>query len=201
MAKHPWLFLREEKDGTRRYYLRARVPLDLVNVIGKREIKKSLRTADPKEARELIDIEAAKLKQHFSDARRKLNDQPKGIAAFSETDLQRLVLVWFRGEEQRAGGQNFYTLPGDELDALREGLEEHEGAFLNPDDPGTLAVAQAQADAILIDAGLPSTTPPTGRFKGGSVADVDKASPYSTSAYASLPRGPCLNGYAAISRG
>lgn len=45
VAKHPSLFLREEKDGTRRYYLGARGPLDLVDVIGKREIKKSQRTA------------------------------------------------------------------------------------------------------------------------------------------------------------
>ena len=39
MAKHRWLFERREKDGTHRFYLRARVPKDLIEVLGKREIK------------------------------------------------------------------------------------------------------------------------------------------------------------------
>ncbi|MCZ6862584.1 MAG: hypothetical protein O7I42_20320, partial [Alphaproteobacteria bacterium] len=72
VAKHPWLFERREKDGTHRFYLRARVPKDLVELLGKREIKKSLRTSDRAEARRLIKIEAAGLQIKFDTARRKL---------------------------------------------------------------------------------------------------------------------------------
>ena len=48
---HRWLFERREKDGTRRYYLRARVPQDVVPVLGRREVKRSLGTAGRTEAR------------------------------------------------------------------------------------------------------------------------------------------------------
>lgn len=48
-----------ETDGTHRCYLRARVLMDLVDVIGKREVKKSLGTSDRQEALEQIDSNAA----------------------------------------------------------------------------------------------------------------------------------------------
>lgn len=110
MAKYPWLFYRQERDGTRRYYLRARVPNDLIAVIGKKEIKRSLKTGDRKEALQRIDIEAAKLKQEFSDARRKLSNQPQSIANLSDIDLRRMVLLWFHDTERRSAGGNFHTL-------------------------------------------------------------------------------------------
>ena len=36
-------------DGT--YYLRCRIPVDLVPIIGRRELRRSLATADPRQAK------------------------------------------------------------------------------------------------------------------------------------------------------
>ena len=87
MAKgHRWLFERREKDGTRRYYLRARVPQDIVPVLGRREVKRSLGTADRKEALERIDVAAAEVNEMFAEARR-------GSSAGRAADLTRSCQV------------------------------------------------------------------------------------------------------------
>ena len=82
MAKgHRWLFERKERDGTRRYYLRARVPHDIVQVLGRREVKRTLGTADRKEALARIDVVAAEVNEMFADARRGLAGRRAGTAA------------------------------------------------------------------------------------------------------------------------
>ncbi|MGI9477992.1 MAG: DUF6538 domain-containing protein, partial [Hyphomicrobiaceae bacterium] len=60
VAKHPWLMQRGET-----YYARAAVPKDIVEVFGRTEVKRSLRTKDPKEARRRIIDEAAKISAKF----------------------------------------------------------------------------------------------------------------------------------------
>ena len=62
VAKHRWLFERREKDGTHRFYLRARVPKDLIKVLGKREIKISLGTSDRHEALRLAKLRICELR-------------------------------------------------------------------------------------------------------------------------------------------
>lgn len=149
MAKHPWLLERKEKDGTHRFYLRAKVPVDLIGIMGKKEIKRSLKTGDRKEARQRIDIEAAKLNQEFTDARRKLGNQPQTIADLSETDVQRMVLLWFHRAERQSAGENFHTLTAQGFEAISDNLNHTEAALGEPNDPTTQASVQAQADAIL----------------------------------------------------
>jgi integrase len=177
MAKHPWLLERKEKDGTHRFYLRAKVPVDLIGIMGKKEIKRSLKTGDRKEARQRIDIEAAKLKQEFSDARRKLNNQPQNIADLSETDLQRMVLLWFHRAERQSARENFHTLTAQEFDAISDSLNHTDAVLGEPNDPTTQASVQAQADAILIDAGWSSEDHCIGSYRVGTSANVDKANP------------------------
>ncbi len=102
---HRWLFERREKDGTRRYYLRARVPQDVVPVLGRREVKRSLGTADRKEALERIDVAAAEVNEMFAQARRGLS--ARRVADLTETEVRRMAFLWFRrhdGETPRAGG-------------------------------------------------------------------------------------------------
>ena len=71
MAKgHRWLFEHRERDGTHRYYLRARVPQDIVHILGRREVKRTLATADRTEALAQIDVVAAEVNEMFADARR-----------------------------------------------------------------------------------------------------------------------------------
>ncbi len=53
-----------------RYYIRRRIPLDLVPFMGgKAEITKALGTADPKAARRLLPLEWAALDLEFDAAR------------------------------------------------------------------------------------------------------------------------------------
>ena len=64
MAKHPWL---TQREGV--FYVRARVPKDIVEHLGKREIVYSLKTTDPKVARQLIATEAKSIADRFAAAR------------------------------------------------------------------------------------------------------------------------------------
>ena len=54
------------------YYLRVRVPDDLREFIGRTEIRRSLGTSDPAEARRLVRIESLKVDGEFAAARRAL---------------------------------------------------------------------------------------------------------------------------------
>lgn len=64
VVKHPWLMRRGET-----YYVRAAVPKDIVSAFGKTEVKRSLRTKDPKEARKRIAQEAAAISEEFETFR------------------------------------------------------------------------------------------------------------------------------------
>ena len=104
MAKHPWLTLRRN-----RWYLRAKVPVDLVAVLGKAEIKRSLRTSDRREANEQIDGEAAKVREVFAAARRKLCP----IESLSDREIEHVAMAWFRNVE-RVRVQSWYAEQQDD---------------------------------------------------------------------------------------
>jgi hypothetical protein len=65
VVKHPWLMQRGET-----YYVRAAVPKDIVAAFGKPEVKRSLRTKDPIEARKRILVEAVKVSEEFDACRK-----------------------------------------------------------------------------------------------------------------------------------
>ena len=98
MTKHPWLLERREKNGTRMYYLRARVPKDLLNVYGRKEIKKSLGTHDRKIANSRIKAEAASLQGEFDAHRRNLTG--KKTSDVTKAELKVLASKWFQAKEQ-----------------------------------------------------------------------------------------------------
>ncbi len=175
---HRWLFERREKDGTRRYYLRARVPLDIVQVMGKREIKRSLRTADRKEALERIDVPAAEVNAAFAEARRSLEDAK--ACDFTTEEARRMVFLWFRNADRQAAEADF----GITEDWLPEALENagiEEMIFARAVEEEASPHVQRVADAILAAHGFPTKPAgvPGGPIKPllrGSVADVDKTS-------------------------
>ena len=101
VARHPWLF---NRNG--RYYLRARVPADLVAVMGRREVKKSLKTSDLREARRRINVEAAELEAQFADARREGRHRP--TTHLTEAEVRQLVIGWFY-ELERDGARARWT--------------------------------------------------------------------------------------------
>jgi len=104
------LFLqRREKT----YYLRARVPLDLAKIIGKAEVKQSLRTASHKEAKSVARLKTARLEAVFSKLR-------LGAEIMNEADLKRLadrLLADFLDpvEQSRQMGREVEQLAPDKL--------------------------------------------------------------------------------------
>ncbi|MBX3491807.1 MAG: tyrosine-type recombinase/integrase [Parvibaculum sp.] len=89
MAKHPWLFRRGD-----RYYLRARIPIDLVASYQKSEIKRSLGTADRREAEKRVRIESAKVEREFEDRRRALETRNQPIETVPSYILDSIVQEW-----------------------------------------------------------------------------------------------------------
>ncbi len=178
MAKgHRWLFERREKDGTHRYYLRARVPKDLVEAIGRREIKRSLGTSDRREALELIDTHAAEVVELFAAARRRLPEARP--AELTEADARRLAFLWFRDHDREIAEATFND-PGYTVEALEDTGYLLTTLLDGPDEVVEPLVQQA-ADSILIRSGFPSkpAPQPEGPIKRATevrIADLDTES-------------------------
>lgn len=64
-----------------RYYIRRRVPQDLIAHYGKGEVNKTLRTADPKAAAKLCRAEAVRLDQEWDAVRASLTATPDALPA------------------------------------------------------------------------------------------------------------------------
>lgn len=75
------------------YYLRVRVPADLVTAFGKKEVLKSLRTRDPKEAKERFAAEYAAILKHWAALRAKPEPLPlKRIVGLAGRVYQHLMV-------------------------------------------------------------------------------------------------------------
>ncbi|MEI7608205.1 MAG: site-specific integrase [Rhodospirillaceae bacterium] len=133
MPKHPRL----QKRGSR-FYLRARVPDDLRPVLGKREIREALDTADPREALKLVRMASVRVDALFAETRAKLRTEP--VTTISEADIRHLALRWFHDYDRLvmdAGDHDPDQLDEDEADLLTPGNEAH---------------LQGTADRILVQA-------------------------------------------------
>ena len=151
MAKHPWLFERKEKDGTRRFYLRARVPHDIVETVGKKEFKKSLRTSDCRTAQQRINAEAAEVQAQFDAARRKLSGYRE--ATLTDAQMAQMVRAWFAREETvktREGAATSISSP-DDLEQALAVLSEEEAHFSSAQYDEWAVTAQEFANQILDD--------------------------------------------------
>ena len=91
VGKHPWL---HHRGG--RYYLRAKVPVELVGIIGKSEIKFALRTADLREAKRRIHDAAAKVENQFAEAR--LRVAAIRADAVPPEELRKIAVAVYRDE-------------------------------------------------------------------------------------------------------
>ena len=88
-----------------------RVPAELRPIVGKREIKRSLRTRDPKDAKRLLPLEMLKARAALDEARRKLAnaDRPPVAAeppttlqaSLGEDELWGLMSRWFVKTQQQ----------------------------------------------------------------------------------------------------
>ncbi|MEZ2406921.1 DUF6538 domain-containing protein [Bosea sp. RCC_152_1] len=80
-----------KRNGSARYYLRVTIPSDLIEVYGKREIWKSLRTASPTEAKAQAPAILAELQDEFSARRRGREILADDIGAIAWERYSRLV--------------------------------------------------------------------------------------------------------------
>lgn len=156
------------RRGTR-WYLRVRVPDDLVAVLDQREIWKSLGTGDHRDAKRLYLDERAKMERGFARAR-------EGIAALSEDEIKVMVVDWFRRVDREMTGADFNSRGA----ALKEALENaivDEDELLNGHELEMLRSVQSVADAILIENDWPGKPHRVRKIKSrAQVAIVDKAS-------------------------
>jgi len=94
---HTRLFRR---DGT--YYLRAKVPVRIRRLVGKTEVRVSLRTKEYREAVSRVKIESLKVDRVFSDAERKLDGkQPNPSSNVSQDEMVWWTSKFFVGLQRR----------------------------------------------------------------------------------------------------
>lgn len=142
MSKAPHLHRRRAV-----YYYRRKVPLDLVETFGRREVSRSLRTKERAEALRKVALEDVRWNEEFDAARRKL--RAKRATSLTDAEARQLVIKWFWRDEQTGWGVNTSNRSREEI--LLEAGEDI-SHMADPDDPGTLAVVQREADVILAEA-------------------------------------------------
>lgn len=111
MAHYPCLMRRRQ----RWFYVRTKVPSDLVAFLGRREVWRSLHTADHREAVRRYHPALAKLSQEF-DRERRRRDGGERING----EMPRLVLDWFRRSAEQASHADFALTGPDLSDAIGE---------------------------------------------------------------------------------
>ena len=148
-----------------RYYLRVRVPLDLIETLGRREIWQSIGTADYREAVRRYFRAQTELQQQFEQARRRR-------AGLSNDEARRLASDWLQTTDRRAAHDDFGLLGEDRRDAL---AETKQGLFELIEGADGESV-QAALDHMLISAGWPARQHVVGPIRTRrQVADVDAA--------------------------
>ena len=117
MGRQPRLLRR----GTR-WYLRVKVPADLVTMIGRREIRQTLRASEYRVAVERVRQASADVDRVFAEARSKVSLQ-RGAKSrrATDADIRRLVRTWLTQMEQRAVRAD--------TDILAAGQFDHHDAF------------------------------------------------------------------------
>lgn len=143
MAKYPGLMRR----GTK-WYLRVRVPTDIVDEVGRREIWRSLETGDHRKAVSRYHQTRADIVAQFETVRGRRADDD-----VTNAELRRLVTVWFEGMDRRVAvgiGAAFD-------DARREtlaSLDVDEGVLTNGHEDELAPAVQKQVDALLAAANI-----------------------------------------------
>ena len=157
------------KRGTR-WYLRVRVPLDLVDRIGRREIWKSLGTGDHREAKRCYLDKRAEIQRQFDVAR-------DGLEALSDADIRRMVARWFDAEDRQWAEADFTATFDDLQDALDDAHDWEKGLRAGTDGD-VMSHVQTVVDAVLIGNGWPGRPHRIGDITavGVQIAEVDKGS-------------------------
>ena len=145
MSKTQNLFRR---NGT--YYYRVRVPLDLVESIGKSEVKKSLGTSDYNEAKKRRNTLAVEFDEIFNTARDKKNEVSPNDWSLTKGNALELAREYFDSEDEKARVRDIEEYHSTTDTALiLSNLCEDVRDFKDTDDPGTQSITQSIARKIL----------------------------------------------------
>ena len=87
MQGSSWL----QRRGSR-YYYRLRVPAYLVDILGKAEVRRSLHTSNPAEARRLVRAAAAEVQVEFDRARAR--EDGNEVTPQCNDDMLEIAEVW-----------------------------------------------------------------------------------------------------------
>ena len=162
MAKYPGLYAR---DGV--WYVRKRVPIDLVHVEKRSQIRLSLDTQKVREAVKRYHFRLAEIEIGFETLRNELRERGKVSGALAVGKLERLS----RGEIEAlvadwwTARTAYRTLPvsGDNDDPMAL-LEEEERFLVHGHEAGADPV-QSVADRLLVDAGIAAQPLRVGKIK------------------------------------
>jgi len=149
MAKHPRLHIRK---NSRNYYFRAKVPIDLQEHYGKREIAYSLRTSDPKKALEKVRIESVKFDQECAEARRKLSATK--VDKLSATEIERLAAIAYYDELKEDEEKRTTGMSDKERNAYNKLLQTLDFEFRERIAHGDTKSIEEYAEKFLTDQGI-----------------------------------------------
>ncbi|WP_186417163.1 DUF6538 domain-containing protein [Bosea sp. CS1GBMeth4] len=136
------------------WWLRVRVPDALRPIIGKGEIRRSLKTSDSAEAKRLVRIARIKVEAEFDGARHALAQRLAGQAGkakpveLTEEQVWALATRWFVEQEKRNASRAVDLNDGDLIQARTEDL-----AFIEQWDEVSTSV-NAEVDKLLTEAGI-----------------------------------------------
>lgn len=138
----------------RTYFMRVRVPTELVKAIGRKEITKTLKTSDPKEAKRRLYQELLHLQAEFDGLRnrQKLADRAKhSLDDLSKGEIASLVLKWLekRDEENRS-----YNPPDELREDVDMTLLEEEGLAVDALREKNYGSVENIAEKLLDDANI-----------------------------------------------
>lgn len=165
------------------YYLRVRVPVDLVDHLKKAEIKLSLKTKDLKEAKVRLQVELLKIEQDFQKLRRKLSEPATNNPSIrsqkprrklsepatsnpsiksqthlvTKTELERAVLLWHKkvSEQSAKEADQFrINLSLDDEETILNNLYEELTLYRAPDPFASERLIYYSATQVLEQAGI-----------------------------------------------
>ena len=98
-----------------RYYFRAKVPADLREAIGKREIREALNTSDPRQAVRLVRRRSVAVDELFAMHRRRLQLNSTAPVLATAADVERIVFKWLHEQERARDAQEPNWLEAEQV--------------------------------------------------------------------------------------
>lgn len=152
-----------ERNGT--FYLRMRVPLDVVEAVGRTHIVVSLKTKERRVALARFRLEQARVERQFEAARRQATETAtlrRSLASgrlekLAPGEIEGLALRWFEHAVQRVARTSRETLETRfaDWDAILQELKTEGTVLTSPDPEDYEPTVHRTVDQLLLAAGAP----------------------------------------------